>query len=178
MNTHASDQSAAAVQQPSAAAPSDSLRRQRHWLMVLAFMFLGVIIAFITHLWLEHQETVRLREELARRLQAGDTVSAEVKGLVKSMQDTVLDLQGRTAALETRQSEARDRYTTLQQMYQELSGSRDDRILTDMEQILLTANQQLQLSGNVHGALITLENADKLLTREDKPQFIGIRRAL
>jgi uroporphyrin-3 C-methyltransferase len=44
--------------------------------------------------------------------------------------------------------------------------------------VLSTASQQLQLAGNVSGALIALQNADRLLSRSDKPQFITIRRAL
>ncbi|MDB5853229.1 MAG: hypothetical protein JWR22_1270, partial [Herminiimonas sp.] len=43
---------------------------------------------------------------------------------------------------------------------------------------LSTASQQLQLAGNVRGALIALQNADSRLSRSDKPQFIVIRRAV
>ena len=42
----------------------------------------------------------------------------------------------------------------------------------------LTASQQLQLAGNVRGALIALQNADARLSRADRPQFIVIRRAI
>jgi uroporphyrin-3 C-methyltransferase/uroporphyrinogen III methyltransferase/synthase len=44
--------------------------------------------------------------------------------------------------------------------------------------VLSTASQQLQLAGNVQGALIALQNADRSLSRSDKPQFITIRRAI
>jgi uroporphyrin-3 C-methyltransferase/uroporphyrinogen III methyltransferase/synthase len=50
--------------------------------------------------------------------------------------------------------------------------------LSEIEQVLSTASQQLQLAGNVRGALIALQNADARLSRSDKPQFITIRRAL
>jgi len=43
---------------------------------------------------------------------------------------------------------------------------------------LSTASQQLQLAGNVPGALIALQNADSRLAKSDKPQFITIRRAI
>ena len=39
-------------------------------------------------------------------------------------------------------------------------------------------SQQLQLAGNVQGALIALQNADRSLSRSDKPQFITVRRAI
>ena len=50
--------------------------------------------------------------------------------------------------------------------------------LAEIEQVLSTASQQLQLAGNVPGALIALQNADRSLSRSDKPQFITIRRAI
>lgn len=179
MSTPSPDEPASAV--PPVVSPAnapDPLKQQRRWLVVLAVLLLIVVTGLVAHLWLERQDTIRLREEMARRLQTGDTVSTEVKGIAKSMQDTVLDLQAKVAALENRLMESQSQHTSLEQMYQELAKNRDDRILTDIEQILLMANQQLQLSSNVHGTLIALENADRLLAREDKPQFIGIRRAL
>lgn len=180
MTTPSPDQPAAPVPPVSASGTTlpDPVRQQRRWLVVLAIILCVAVAGLVAHLWLERQEVARLREEMARRLQTGDTVSTEVRGIAKSMQDTVLDLQAKVAALESRQIESQSQHTSLSQMYQELAKNRDDRVLTDIEQILLMANQQLQLSNNVHGTLIALENADKLLAREDKPQFIGIRRAL
>jgi uroporphyrin-3 C-methyltransferase/uroporphyrinogen III methyltransferase/synthase len=63
-------------------------------------------------------------------------------------------------------------------LYQDLSKNRDDWALSEIEQVLSTASQQLQLAGNVQGALIALQNADRSLSRSDKPQFIAIRRAI
>ena len=60
----------------------------------------------------------------------------------------------------------------------DLSKNRDDWALSEIEQVLSTASQQLQLAGNVQGALIALQNADRSLSRSDKPQFIAIRRAI
>ncbi|WAW09539.1 uroporphyrinogen-III C-methyltransferase [Oxalobacter vibrioformis] len=179
MRTPSPDEPAATVPpvRPSDSMP-DPIRQQRRWLIVLAVVLCIVVAGLLAHFWLERQDTIRLREEMARRLQTGDTVSTEVKGIAKSMQDTVLNLQAKVAALENRQMESQSQHTSLEQMYRELAKNRDDRVLTDIEQILLMANQQLQLSSNVHGTLIALENADRLLAREDRPQFIGIRRSL
>ena len=180
MSVHASDEPAdvASSIPASAARTSAPAPQQRRWMVLLATLLALVAIGLITHLWFERQELSRLREEMARRLQIGDTVSTEVRGVVKAMQDTVFELRTRIDLLETRQSNSQSQYASLQQMYQELAKSRDDRILTDIEQILLTANQQLQLTSNVHGTLIVLENADRMLARDDMPQFINIRRAL
>lgn len=157
---------------------SDPLKQQRRWLVLLAVMLFVVIAGLLAHLWMEHLETARLREELASRLRTGDTVNTEVRGIAQSMQETMLNIQGRVTALENRQTESQSRHTSLEQMYQELVRGRDDRALAEVEQILLVADRQLQLTGNVHGALVAMESADKLLSRDDRQQFLGVRRAL
>jgi uroporphyrin-3 C-methyltransferase/uroporphyrinogen III methyltransferase/synthase len=63
-------------------------------------------------------------------------------------------------------------------MYQDLSRNRDEFALAEIEQTLALASQQLQLAGNVRGALIALQNADARLGRADKAQFIAVRRVL
>jgi uroporphyrin-3 C-methyltransferase/uroporphyrinogen III methyltransferase/synthase len=80
--------------------------------------------------------------------------------------------------LENKQAESESHALALQQLYQDLSKNRDDWALSEIEQVLSTASQQLQLAGNVQGALIALQNADARLARSDKPQFITIRRSI
>src|SRR5207244_1954357 len=60
----------------------------------------------------------------------------------------------------------------------ELAPSRDEWALTEIEQVLLLASQQLQLAGNVPSALAALQLADSKLQRLDRPQFVPLRRAI
>ena len=50
--------------------------------------------------------------------------------------------------------------------------------ISEIEQVLLVASQQLQLAGNVPSALTALQLADAKLQRLDRPQFVPLRRAL
>jgi uroporphyrin-3 C-methyltransferase len=59
-----------------------------------------------------------------------------------------------------------------------LSQGHDQWTLAEIEQVLLTAAQQLQLAGNIHAAIIALESADTRLQRLNKPQFTALRRAI
>jgi uncharacterized protein HemX len=63
-------------------------------------------------------------------------------------------------------------------MYRELSRSADDRVLSEVEQTLVSASQQLQLAGNVRGALAALQAADQRLARADKLAATPLRRAI
>jgi uncharacterized protein HemX len=63
-------------------------------------------------------------------------------------------------------------------MYRELSRSADDRVLSEVEQMLVLASQQLQLAGNVRGALAALQAADQRLARAEKLAVAPLRRAI
>ncbi|AMO94465.1 hemX family protein [Collimonas fungivorans] len=128
--------------------------------------------------WATRNENGKLRQELARRLQVGDSTNTETKVLVKSVQDEAKELQGKVSVLENKQVESQSQQLALEQLYKDLSRNSDDWTLAQVEDVLSTASQQLQLAGNVQGALIALQNADKNLSRSDKPQFIIVRRAI
>jgi uroporphyrin-3 C-methyltransferase len=75
-------------------------------------------------------------------------------------------------------AESQSQQAALETLYRELSPSRDDLALTEVEQILLIANQQLTLAGNVPAALGALQLADAKLARIDRPQLAPLRRTL
>ena len=128
--------------------------------------------------WSAHSRINTLRRDMAQSLQKGNAVNAETAALAREVSDTAKELQIKVGVLESRQSEAQTQQLALEQLYQDLSKNRDDWALAEVEQVLNTASQQLQLAGNVQGALIALQNADRSLGRSDKPQFLNIRRAI
>lgn len=160
---------------PPAAAPAAS-RTSLQRLLPLALLILAVLLA--VQWWTTRKELHSLRNTLAQRLQSGETLNTETRLLAKSAQETSKELQAKVNVLENKQTEAQSQQLALEQLYQELSRNRDEWALSEIEQVLSTASQQLQLAGNVPGALIALQNADRLLSRSDKAQFITIRRAI
>jgi uroporphyrin-3 C-methyltransferase len=140
---------------------------------------LGVLALTMVGVWIASQMAASdLRDETARHLRQGELGVNEARVLAKSLGDATRELQAKVTVLEARQVEAQSQQLALGQLYQDLSKNRDDWALAEIEQVLSTASQQLQLAGNVQGALIALQNADSRLSRADKPQFIVIRRAL
>jgi uroporphyrin-3 C-methyltransferase/uroporphyrinogen III methyltransferase/synthase len=150
----------------------------RRRLRLLTVLLLLVIVALAALWWVSHNELRSLRGEVAQRLQSGDTANNEVKGVLKLVQENTKELQAKVNVLDSKQAESQSQQLALEQMYQDLSKNRDDWALSEIEEVLSTADQQLELAGNVQGALIALQNADKNLSRSDKPQFIVIRRAI
>ncbi|PUA19969.1 uroporphyrinogen-III C-methyltransferase [Glaciimonas sp. PCH181] len=163
------------VLQPYALNSDKSAGKQLRTVYVLILIVAGLLVALW---WSSHNDNVKLRTEMARRLQVGDSTNNDTKAVVKSVQDGTKDLQAKIAVLENKQVESQSQQLALAQLYQDLSKNGDDWALSEVEDVLSTASQQLQLAGNVSGALIALENADKNLARSDKPQFVVIRSAI
>lgn len=168
-------QSAAPVLQPYVI---DQGKSSKRGLGLVYGILLLLALALAAQWWVMHTENNKLRQEIARRLQVGDSTNTETKVLVKSVQDESKELQGKVSVLESKQVEAQSQQLALEQLYKDLSRNSDDWTLAQVEDVLSTASQQLQLAGNVQGALIALQNADKNLSRSDKPQFIIVRRAI
>ena len=144
--------------------------------LTVAVILMAILLA--AHAWTTRTNLQKMRIELARSLQKVEVTNAETAATARSVQDLARDLQSKVALLENRQIEAQSQQLALEQLYQDLSKNRDEWALAEIEQVLSTASQQLQLAGNVQGALIALQNADRSLARSDKPQFITIRRAI
>lgn len=158
------------------ASAENSGARKRQGLIYAALIALAVLLA--AQWWISRQQLSAVRTEVAKRMQSGDAINTETKVIVKSAQETITDLQAKVNVLESKQIEAQSQQLALEQLYQDLFKKREDWALAEIEQVISTASQQLQLAGNVQGALIALQNADARLARSDTPQFVVVRRAI
>ena len=129
--------------------------------------------------WLETRlRLADAQQEIARRLAEGDGMNRESRLLAKQAQDQALALQTQIGALEARLAESQNQQTALENLYQDLARSRDEWALAEIEQSVTLAAQQLQLAGNIQGAVLALQAADNRLSGASRPQFIGVRKAL
>jgi uroporphyrin-III C-methyltransferase len=129
--------------------------------------------------WLDarHSEGA-LREEFARALASANASANESAAKVAALSAELREAQAKLALLDTRQSEAQAQQAELENFYRDLTPSRDELTLTEVEQTLNLAAQQLALAGNVQSALAALQLLDTKLARFDNPRFMPLRRAL
>ena len=156
--------------------PLPSLLQQPAFRLKVVIGALALLLAL--QWWNARTEVTELRREVAQRLQSGEQTNSQTKLIASRVDDELKVLQGKVAVLEAKQIESQGQQLALEQLYQDLAKNRDDWALAEIEQVLSTASQQLQLAGNIRGALIALQNADIRLSRADRPQFIAIRRAI
>ncbi|HWA36883.1 MAG TPA: uroporphyrinogen-III C-methyltransferase [Burkholderiales bacterium] len=152
-------------------------RRSRALLVALAAILLAVGSSALV--WLDTRERIGVtQEELARRLRDIEADARDARSIARIAQDGLRDAQAKVAALEARLTESQSQQLALEALYQELSRNRDEWQLAEIEQVLAIASQQLQLAGNVRAALLALQLAEARLSRNDRPQFVPVRRAL
>ena len=157
---------------PRAPEPAD---RTARWGLALSLL---VAVGAGALAWDARQSFSSLSQSSGGRLADLGSEVAQSKASLAQAQAALKDSQARIAELESRLADAQESRVAVEDMYRELSRSADDRMLAEVEQLLILASQQLQLAGNVKGALIALEAADQRLARADKLQAANLRRAL
>ena len=104
--------------------------------------------------------------------------SQQSRANLTQAQAALREAQARIAEIESRVADTQEQRVALEEMYRELSRSADDRVLSEVEQMLVLASQQLQLAGNVRAALTALQAADQRLARAEKLAATPLRRAI
>ena len=165
------------------APPGDSRRsRTRRVPTVTRAMLAGVLVlALVAALavWLDGRRAQQaLRKEVAQRLAEIETATQATGRMQTQLAGELRDAQAKITLLETRIAEWQSQQAALEALYRDLAPSRDEIALTEIEQVLVVASQQLMLAGNVQSALSALQLADARLQRLERPQFLPLRRAL
>ncbi len=171
--------------EPAPPAPREKLPQRKRWAVwirsrvnprVLAVV---IVLGLLAALWIDTRNQLHgLQQDLVRKLAEADNYNKESRQAASQARDTVRDLEYRLGVIESRVAETQNQRLALEALYLELTRNRDERVLAEVEQILLIASQQLQLAGNVKAALIALESADSRLQRADSAQFNALRRAI
>jgi uroporphyrin-3 C-methyltransferase len=175
---------AAPVETTATAAASPGPTLDQPWARIARSVNPAMVVALIALLlgvwqWNTAQrDAAKLQTDLARRVAEMDTTTKETRLIADQVRNTVRDLESRLGLMEARLIETQNQRIALESLYQELARNRDEWVLAEIEQILITANQQLQLAGNVRSAIIALEAADKRLAQADRPGLLALRRVI
>ncbi len=153
-------------------APRDSVARALAGVAIVAVLAAGWLA------WQARQSLNEMQSSAGGRLAELGAAEAQSRASFTQAQAALKDAQARIAELEARVADTQEQRLALEEMYRELSRSADDRVLSEVEQLLVLASQQLQLAGNVRGALAALQAADQRLARADKLAATPLRRAI
>ena len=162
----------------STSAPQEAVQRSSWfspWLIV-AVLALGLA----GWQWMETRaRLIETQQELASRLTESDGTVKQGQALAQQSKEQLDAMQTKLNELENKLAESKSQQDTLENLYQSLIARHtEEAALIDIEQRVTLASEQLQLAGNVQGAVLALQAAEARLVDSDLPQFIGLRKVL
>ena len=143
------------------------------WLVLLIVVVVAGVGGFMLNRKFDQRDA-----QFAQRLQANDTQTAALRAQADEAASSVSAINTQIIQFQGKLTDAQAQSQALQQQYQDLASNRDDWTLAEVEQILSSASQQLQLTGNVQLALFALQSADTRLAAATGPQIVTIRKAI
>ena len=146
-------------------------------LIVLALAGVLSVVA-ITLALLGQQRIKSLEQELVRRQQDSQGQAIEAHALAKQAQDMARAADAKVAVLDARVAETALQRTQLEDLIQQLSRSRDENVLADLDAAVRVAVQQSAITGNAEPLAAALRQADERLSRINQPRLERVRRAL
>jgi uroporphyrinogen III methyltransferase/synthase len=153
-------------------------RRGNAGTVLLWFVVAIVAIAAGAGGYALNRKVDRKEQQLTQRVAQADAQNADLRAKAEQAASATGALNTQIIQLQGKLSDAEAHSQALQQQYQDLASNRDDWTLAEVEQILSSASQQLQLTGNVQLALFALESADTRLAATTGPQVVSIRKAI
>ena len=174
---------------PPAAAPVDSpalsalaagpavMLSPQGWLIALLAIGALAVVA-LTLALLGQQRIKSLEQELVRRQQDSQGQAIEAHALAKQAQDTVRAMESKVTLLDGRVAETVLQRSQLEDLIQQLSRSRDENVLADIDAALRVAVQQSAITGSAEPMAAALRQAEARLARINQPRVERVRRAL
>ncbi len=144
--------------------------------VTLTQLTLLLLVVIFVWQWLDaHSQLNQTQQQVASRLSEVEAANKANQLQVAQNQELVRELGGKLSLVEGKYAETQNQRAALETLYQEMSSSRDQTALAEVEQMLLIAGQQLQLSANVKAALIAMQQAESRLQR---PAFDNLRKRI
>ena len=113
-----------------------------------------------------------------RRQQDSQGQAIEARALAQQAQDTARAMESKVGLLEGRVAETALQRSQLEDLIQQLSRSRDENVLADVDAAVRVAVQQSTLTGSAEPLAAALRQAEDRLARMNQPRLERVRRAL
>lgn len=153
-------------------------RRGRALAVFIILVLLAIIAGLLWQSINTRQRFNSLEQALTQRLEQYSSVNQQSIAFAKRAEEHSAEAVAKTQLLEQKLAESRNQQESLQTLYHELAYNREERVVAEIEQLLIIANQQLQLAGNIKPALLALQTAYTRLQQIDTPQAVLLRKTI
>jgi uroporphyrin-3 C-methyltransferase len=181
------DNAAPAVEPPAPAAPAAAVASAsgapatitlpNSWLMA-AVVTGALSVVAITLALLGQQRIKSLEQELVRRQQDSQGQAIEARAMAQQAQEVARAAETKLTLLDGRVAETALQRSQLEELIQQLSRSRDENVLADVDAAIRVAVQQSAITGSAEPLAAALRQSEERLARMNQPRIERVRRAL
>lgn len=176
---HPSDTSQTDTTQAATSTQRQTGNRRTLNFLVFVIVLLLVVLALLFWQWSSTRHRFNeLQQVLTQRLEQFGEINQQSLALARRAESRSAEAAERAEQLEQQLAESRDQQENLETLYKELTNSREERTIAEIEQLLIIANQQLQLAGNIRPALLALQTAYSRLQQIETPQAALLRKTV
>ncbi len=176
-NPAAATPAAGPVAEPEAGGAAPAAGLSGAWWAAFAVVG-GLAVVAITLALMGQQRIKSLEQELVRRQQDSQGQAIEARALAQQAQDLARAAETKVALLEGRVAETALQRTQLEELIQQLSRSRDENVLADVDAAVRVAVQQSAITGSAEPLAAALRQSEERLARMNQPRLERVRRAL
>lgn len=148
--------------------------------MTVALLLIAVLIlALAAGLWYQVDSSRQAFARLETQSQASIKHAQQAQSQARQALDTLAQQNQKLAQLADSLSESRSELSGLNDAFQLITDRGSDLVLlNDIDHLVTIAQQQLQLSGNVANAIISLETAQAQLARANRPALASLQQTI
>jgi len=170
----------AAAPDAKSSSTTDAALAPRRFSWVATVIILVILLgAAGAALWWQQQRLENTGRIVAARLQLIESQSQLVE---QRAREALLLAQSQTEKLDQIDAQvkvARSDFATIEQSWRAFNHGVDDTLrANEIERLVLLANQQLSLTGQVAGSIAALEAAEQAIVRFDSPRFAEVGRTI
>ncbi|MDO9283784.1 MAG: uroporphyrinogen-III C-methyltransferase [Aquabacterium sp.] len=147
------------------------------WLLAAAVTGALSVVA-ITLALLGQQRIKSLEQELVRRQQDSQGQAIEARAMAQQAQEVARAAENKLTLLDGRVAETALQRSQLEELIQQLSRSRDENVLADVDAAIRVAVQQSAITGSAEPLAAALRQSEERLARMNQPRIERVRRAL
>ncbi|NGM87884.1 hypothetical protein G5B35_11265 [Parapusillimonas sp. SGNA-6] len=153
--------------------------RPRSALLPAFVIVLLLALALAGALWYQQQSFKQTRSDLLSQVQASTSAANQASEQAQQALSRVQEQSQQISTLEATLRVSVDHLGSLEQAFQALTDRGSDLVLiNDVDHLVTIAQQQLQLSGNVANAIISLETAQAQLARANRPGLASLLQTI
>jgi len=153
--------------------------RSRSALLPAFIIVLLLALSLAGALWYQQQSFKQTRDDLMGQVQTSSSAANQAAEQAQQALSRVQEQSRQIGALEATLRDSVNHLDSLEQAFQTLTDRGSDLVLVnDVDHLVTIAQQQLQLSGNVANAIISLETAQAQLARANRPGLASLQQAI